>query len=106
MLVKKSTPFADLVPADKVGEVTLKFEELILRSFAEEVARTRLTIVRPRTAAEVKRRFNILADWFKVLRGDIGWSLQRVLDELPMALRKTLDGEQYVPDVRRSAWMP
>jgi hypothetical protein len=55
------------------------------------------------TKNDVKRRFDILAKWFKVMRGDLGWSLQRALDTLPRALRAELDGEEFVPD-NRATW--
>ena len=110
MNVKLSTPFADLLDEGQAAQVALKLERLIMESFATDAGREAIAkgtkgkaVV---TAAEVKRRFNILADWFKVFRGDMGWSLQRALDELPHALRAKLDGEIYTPNERRQIWAP
>lgn len=110
MQVKASTPFADLLNhPGQAGEVTEKLEAMIMESFATDAAReaiakgtTGKAVV---TGAEVKRRFDILADWFKVMRGDMGWSMSRTFDELPRALRAQLDGEIYIPD-SRNMWAP
>lgn len=105
-IVGTRKPFAGLVEDGQAGLVTRRFEEMILASFSPDIA---VHVVdgkpRPRmTAAEIKRRFDILADWFGVMKGDLGWSLQRVMDSLPIALQKTLAGESYTPDVRHAAW--
>lgn len=99
-------PFAGLVADGQVGQVTRRFEEMILASFSPDIA-AHVVDGKPRprmTAAEIKRRFDILAGWFGVMKGDLGWSLQRVMDSLPIALQKTLAGESYTPDVRHAAW--
>lgn len=111
MQIKKSAPFAELLTEPgQVGEVTLQFERMIQDSFATDAVRDlQVNGVRGQpkvTAAEIRRRFEILAYWFKVLKGDMCWSLQRVIDELPRVLRTVLDGGQYVPNVRRSMWTP
>ena len=108
VFVPKAKPFADLLQGEQAAFVTLAIEKMILKSFAEDAARARLAgTPQPRqTVAEGKRRFNIVADWFGTLRGDLGWSLQRVLAELPRALRQTLDGDPYVPDTRHGLWAP
>ncbi len=109
MHVKASTPFADLLSDGQAVQVTLKFEQLIMESFATDAGREAIAKGTKgkavATAAEIKRRFNILADWFKTLRGDLGWSLQRIFTELPFALRAKLDGQLYVPNTR-SSWAP
>lgn len=110
MQIKKNTPFSDLVDKPgQIGLVTQKFEKMIFDSFAVDAARKAMETgskgLSSVTMAETKRRFDILADWFKTLRGDMGWSVSRTLDELPRALRAQLDGEVYVPSVR-SVWAP
>jgi len=109
MHVHSKSPFADLLNEGQAAEVSIRFEQIIMESFATDAGREAIAkgaqgraVV---TTAEVKRRFNILADWFKVFRGDMGWSLKRCLDELPRALRAKLDGEIYVPD-KRASWAP
>ncbi len=111
MQVKTSTPFVELLNhPGQAAEVTQKFEAMIMESFATDAARKAIASgVQGEarvTGAELKRRFNVLADWFKVMRGDMGWSMSRTFDELPRALRSQLDGEIYVPDARRNMWAP
>lgn len=57
------------------------------------------------TKAEAKRRTEICARWLLELRKDLGWSLPRILDELPRALRCDLDGIVYTPSREgRHSW--
>lgn len=49
------------------------------------------------TRSEIKRRTEICAKWTLVLRRDLKWSIHRILDELPRALRCELDGISYTP---------
>jgi hypothetical protein len=57
------------------------------------------------TRNEVKRRLQMSAKWLLTLRQDVGWSVQRALDELPKALRSELDGIPYEPSREgRSTW--
>lgn len=102
-------PFADLVEEGAVGKVTLRIESIIMNSFAEDAARkARETgVIRSPniTMSETKRRFDIVANWFRVMRGDLRWSLPRVFDELPIALRYELDGVGYIPPTR-AMWCP
>lgn len=109
MQVKKPTPFAEFLnsPAEAT-EVSNAIHDMIMKSFGTDAARKALSTGRGEvraTQAEVRRRFNIIADWFKVLRGDMGWSMKRTIDELPKALRAQLDGGTYVPNTR-ALWAP
>ena len=56
------------------------------------------------TQDEVRRRFGILERWYRVLRGDRGWSVARVLDTLPRALLAELNGQRFEPEARAS-WL-
>lgn len=57
------------------------------------------------TRNEIKRRTEICAKWTLILRKDLGWSIERCLDELPRALRCDLDGIPYAPSREgRSTW--
>ena len=104
-LFNKSSPFAEFLnnPQDAL-KVSNRFHNIIMRSFATDAARkaqangSRAEI--RATEAEVTRRFNFLVGWFRTLRGDMGMSLQRTLDELPQALRAELDEGTYVPSPR------
>lgn len=49
------------------------------------------------TRNEVKRRTELCARWVLTLRKDCRWSIERILDELPRALRSELDGIPYSP---------
>lgn len=106
MSIKIDAPFASLIDERQVGQVTKAFEDIIMQSFGVDAARraNEGRLVQPAlTRQSVKDRFDILAKWFKVMRGDLSWSLQRVLDTLPRALRAELDGEEFVPD-NRATW--
>jgi hypothetical protein len=72
-----------------VATVTLQFEEIIYASFLVDNS--------TQTKDEVKRRLNILARWWKVLRYDLKWSQARIKDHLPEALRFELDGKRWEP---------
>lgn len=59
------------------------------------------------TDAEVRRRTNILYDWFLQLRCDLGFGTDHALDTLPFALRATLDDDQtWVPPLPERTWAP
>lgn len=69
------------------------------------------------TRSEIKRRLVICAEWVLILRKDCGWSLPRIADELPKALRSRLDGLDYTPtregaqswssdNARNLVWLP
>lgn len=57
------------------------------------------------TRSEVKRRFDIMAKTFRELRHE-GWSVTRILDNLPHVLRVKLDGGSWDPSTRHGIWMP
>ncbi len=57
-----------------------------------------------RTEDEVKRRFGRALAVYGVLRGDMGWAMDRVLDELPTYLRMELLGLAWEPS-KRSVWV-
>lgn len=96
--------FAGLVTDDQVGRVTNAFIETIAKSFEFDDANSLIKIHR-QTKAEQKRRFEICAEGFQIMKGDLKWSYQRALDELPRYLRAKLDGNDWKPDTR-STWVP
>ncbi len=89
--------FSGLIELNQVGRVTIAFEVMIAQSLARDKCRA--------TRSEVKRRFDICADIFKQLRGDLHWGIDRALNFLPTYLRAELDGVSWQPD-KRSMWMP
>ena len=90
--------FKGLIEQGEVGRVTLAIENAIIASMIADRA--------PTTEAEVKRRFNLCADIFKVLRGDMKWSIARAIDKIPEYLRCELDGVHYDPKDARAVWLP
>lgn len=58
-----------------------------------------------RTGAEERRRISICLKWIETMRVDHRYSVQRIVDELPRALRATLRGEPYAPPTRL-LWAP
>jgi hypothetical protein len=80
-------------------------EKAIADSFKHERERGERVMVYDR---EVKRRSEICLKWFRIMRGDMGYSVDRVFDFLPRALRTELDGGTFEPvsASERSAWAP
>lgn len=58
----------------------------------------------PPSRAEYVRRTEICVKIFRELRGDLKWTVERILDHLPGFLRKQLDGVPWEPEARRSSW--
>lgn len=100
MHILEARPFADLLSdPEQLKAVTDAFTRMIGVSFAGAGQ------MRRPTAAEIKRRFGICERWFRTLRADLHWSVQRSLDEIPRALAAELRGETYEP-AKRSVWVP
>lgn len=91
-------PFAELF-ADKpaLARAVNSFYKTIAESFIQCGGRT--------SESEIKRRFAICEKWFRTLRADLKWSVDRCLSELPRALVAELNGEKYEP-VNRAIWLP
>jgi hypothetical protein len=94
--------FASLVESGQVGRVTLAFEEAIADTFVSHPMRQGVSGI---TASEVKRRFNLCAEIFVKLKGEMKWSLQRALDHVPIYLKDELNGTDWKPNAR-TCWMP
>ena len=90
--------YVKLVNEQQIGRVADGFYRAIALSFgAGDWKRA--------TRSEVKRRFDICDRIFSQLRGDLGWGIERILDNLPEYLRCELDGISWTPD-RRTVWLP
>lgn len=50
-----------------------------------------------RTQAEDGRRAKLCVDLVRIMRGDCGWTIRRIVDELPEALRARVRGEDWEP---------
>ena len=88
-----------LVTQDWVGKVTVGITEAIELSFqTDQVLRS------VKTQSEISHRFNICIRWFVTLRRELGWTVPRILDEMPGILRGELDGVRFEPDEDRKAW--
>lgn len=90
--------FANLIAEGEVGRVTLVFNDVIIQSFVDDKSRV--------TGDEVKRRFDMLCEIFKQLRGDLKWSLPRCFDYLPKYLRCKIDRAPYDPTTESLLWTP
>ncbi len=99
------TTFGNLVrnPAD-LQRVFLAVNSAILNSFEQDKARSPLVFIV--TEHEVRRRFKICEKWFRVMRGDCGYSVDRAVDFVPLALRTELDGGTFEPPKGEGGWAP
>lgn len=91
---------ASLLAEGQIPRATAIIESAIARSFQTDNPPMRNPV-----RAEVKRRFGIAISIFKVLRGDLEWSLSRIGDYLGRYLRNELDGVSWKPDTR-ALWTP
>lgn len=94
-----SRPFAGLViNSQQAQRAQQLFVRCLKDSFdVDEKRMGKFFRTRVQTQAEMKRRAQIMARWFRVFRGDLGYSLARCEAELGRALRCELDGELYTP---------
>lgn len=98
------TPFLSLMrDRAELNLVVSSVLSAVTQSFKGDGARGSVIML---TQDEVKRRTEILAKWFKIMRGDLGWSIDRTLDFLPTALRQELDGVVWEPPSKDRAWSP
>jgi len=98
-----SRPFADLIDdPETLAKVTVGFEGIITNSFMPGRNPVRDGVP---TMGHVKERFAILERWYRILRKEKLWGVQRILDNLPNALHAELNGNSWEPD-ERACWMP
>ena len=97
--------FAGLIEDKSVGRVALAVERIVGQSFERRTG-AGLVLPETRTMSEYRRRTEIALRWFRVLRGDLKWSLERILDALPGALRTELDGGHWTPEDRPGWFAP
>lgn len=107
MLDVEAGAFASLVTDDKIAPVVHGIEQAVALSFAEDREPGRIILVHalPRvTRAEMVRRIQLCVKIFRVLRGDLKWSIERILDSMPKYLRAELDGTAWEPEAKRQSW--
>lgn len=90
------TATADFADKDKRTRITQAIEDAIRRSFI-------LYPMRNPTKAEVKRRFNLCFEAYRVMRNDMGWSTARTIDHFDRVLESALTGKELVMS-DRSSW--
>jgi len=102
------TPFLRLIRhPQEHRRVVAAFMQTLAGSFELDKQRNGAEFAkRIHTQSEERRRSEIIARWFRRLRGDLGFSLSRALDELPRALRAELDGGSYTPPEGNTLWAP
>ncbi len=83
------------------------FARALAQSFREDARTYGMDFARRMLAneGERKRRADLLAQLYRRMRGDWGWSVQRTIDTLAEALRVELDGGTYERP-RGSLWTP
>ena len=101
----KEGAFAELVrkPED-LPRVFIGLQRAIQNSFRQDQARSALTVLV--TEREIESRFKICEKWFRIMRGDEGYSIDKTLDFLPIALRCELDKISFQPPKAGESWAP
>lgn len=87
--------FIDLVTNHDLAlqtKVLARIQQVIGQSFVADGSRM--------TGDEIKRRFALIEIIIRECREDCGWAFERILDELPVALRSRLDGGTWQPNTR------
>ena len=102
--------FLDLVAEDQIARVVRGIEAAVLHSFEQDQAATLILhpgrISTSMTRAEMIRRTEFCMRAFRELRGDLKWSVDRILGHMPQALRAYLDGGDWRPEEARTIWRP
>jgi hypothetical protein len=88
---------------EAIGRIVKGIEAAVTRSYLEDKLRDGHVVM---TSAEVKRRTNLCVEVARALRAELGWSVARIVDELPKALRAKLDGTPWDPKTIRTLWTP
>lgn len=107
--MSKAGVFASLLEANQIPKVLRGIESAVVHSFLADKTPGRIILVTGATdqgpkMEEVKRRGEICLRIFRELRGDLKWTVDRILDALPRFLRSELEGTPWEPEARRSTW--
>lgn len=82
-----------------LGKLTRGIQNAVARSFVEDKNPTP-------TMHEVRRRGAICIEVSRELRGDLKWTVDRIVGVLSKALRAKLDGIPWNPEKERTIWTP
>lgn len=97
-----ATELLDLITSDSAaaGRLVRGIERAVALSFASNP-------MRHKTRDEVRRRGQICIDMARDVRKDkaLNWTIERICDEMPRALRCKLNGAKWEPSTRRF-WTP
>lgn len=87
------------------GKLVRGIERAVQRSYDSDLIRDGAGKVIA-TRDEIKRRTQLCIDAAALLRRELKWSIDRIVDELPKMLRQRLDGSDWNPEeIRaRSSW--
>ncbi len=99
--------FANLIDGNQIPRLLAGISDAVLASFRADRMPGRIILVTAQarvTEAERKRRVMLCVSIFKVLRGDMKWSLEKIVDHLPRYLRAELDGTPWEPEARAGLW--
>lgn len=93
------SPFSDMLLSPRQAlRASRMFESVLRKSFEEDEREMGIEFRRRiQTGSEMRRRAEIMARWFRVFRGDLGYSLAKIEAEIGSALRSELDGGIYSP---------
>lgn len=86
-----------MVSSAHFGKLTLSVVASVELSFLDGARTTR---------SEIRRRTNMCWDLVLKLRGDLKWSVEKILDHLTAYLRCELDGIPYNPEKNNGLWKP
>lgn len=92
---------------NNIAKLVRGIENAVQRSFDSDLLRDGAGRVIT-TGDEIKRRVNLCIDMAKQLRNDASWSVPRIVDAMPLMLRRRLDGQDYDPTTlsARMSWFP
>jgi hypothetical protein len=83
-----------------LGILAVGIEAAIRKSFEQS------HVMVHKTEAEVRRRSQLCVEAARIMRRELGWSVQRIADALPRVLRAKLDGTPWTPDQEGAFWRP
>lgn len=98
----KDARLQSLFPGNAIGTLTRGIFVAVDNSFQER----RQKMNNP-THQEIRQRFDICFQAARMLRGDLKWGVQRIVDILPEVLKYELNGSKWSPSVaERTMWVP